>query len=214
MTVRLPKDCLLLLTGFFIGAALALINLTGTSASEPVPEFIATSAQPTHKEGQEAPYKPRKKPAKASVKPRQSKAPVRFYWTTARQLSAKEIECLALNIYHEARGESWAGKVGVAQITINRADTAFRKKKTICSVVYDPAQFSWTLSTKKRFTRPQGDVWGESLLAAKEAASGLRIKGLETSKHYYAEWIRPPYWSKGMTFVLPIGQHRYLADNS
>lgn len=57
--------------------------------------------------------------------------------------SDREIECLAKNIYFEARGESIQGKLAVAQVTINRMND-YRWPKTICQVVYQPGQFSWT----------------------------------------------------------------------
>ncbi len=54
-----------------------------------------------------------------------------------------EIECLALNIYHEARGEDLLGQQLVAQVTMNRADhEGF--PDTICGVVRQDRQFSWT----------------------------------------------------------------------
>ena len=34
----------------------------------------------------------------------------------------KELQCLAMNIYHEARGESLAGQVAVADVVLNRVD--------------------------------------------------------------------------------------------
>lgn len=58
----------------------------------------------------------------------------------------KQIECLALNIYHEARGEPLFGKMMVAFVTKNRVlDSKF--PNTFCEVVYQEkrktAQFSW-----------------------------------------------------------------------
>ena len=35
----------------------------------------------------------------------------------------KQIECLATNIYHEARSESTIGKIAVAWVTVNRVNT-------------------------------------------------------------------------------------------
>lgn len=52
--------------------------------------------------------------------------------------------CLAKNIYYEARGESYKGMLAVAKVTINRvASPGF--PDTVCKVVYQPRQFSWTL---------------------------------------------------------------------
>ena len=57
-------------------------------------------------------------------------------------LSAAVI-CLALNIYHEARGEPIEGQRAVASVTLNRTLDP-RWPSTVCGVVYDPQQFSWT----------------------------------------------------------------------
>jgi spore germination cell wall hydrolase CwlJ-like protein len=53
-----------------------------------------------------------------------------------------QIECLAKNIYFEARGESTAGRKAVGQVTINRAKDG-RWPNTLCGVVQQKHQFSW-----------------------------------------------------------------------
>ena len=35
----------------------------------------------------------------------------------------RQLDCLAKNIYHEAAGEPFEGKVAVAQVTMNRAES-------------------------------------------------------------------------------------------
>lgn len=59
-----------------------------------------------------------------------------------------EANCLATNIYFEARGESLKGQLAVAMVTLNRvADESF--PDTICEVVYQGStnrgkcQFGW-----------------------------------------------------------------------
>lgn len=49
-------------------------------------------------------------------------------------ISSKDIDCLARNIYYEAGSEPEEGKVAVAMVTINRVRDG-RFGKTICSVV-------------------------------------------------------------------------------
>ena len=51
------------------------------------------------------------------------------------------ITCLALNLYHEARGEPEIGQWAVAQVTMNRAEHDPAK---VCDTVFKPRQFSWT----------------------------------------------------------------------
>jgi spore germination cell wall hydrolase CwlJ-like protein len=55
----------------------------------------------------------------------------------------ENIECLALNVYHEARGESEEGQIAVANVTMNRVEHSYFPDD-VCSVVWDDNQFSWT----------------------------------------------------------------------
>ena len=62
----------------------------------------------------------------------------------------KEIDCLARNVYYEARGESQQGQLAVAQVTLNRVESD-QFPNTICGVVNERykvndaevCQFSW-----------------------------------------------------------------------
>lgn len=123
-------------------------------------------------------------------------------------LSSQDIRCLALNIFHEAALEPFIGKLAVAQVTHNRLENG-RWGSTWCDVVYAPAQFSWTLSKRKREMDPTGKNWQESVEAAYEyAINGLRIHGLEKSKYYHATWMeRYPNWAESMIAVREVGKH-------
>ncbi len=58
-----------------------------------------------------------------------------------------EWQCMLKNIYHEARGEGVEGMKAVALVTLNRAK---QQNKTVCEVVYQRKQFSWTNTAKGR----------------------------------------------------------------
>jgi spore germination cell wall hydrolase CwlJ-like protein len=60
----------------------------------------------------------------------------------------ESIKCLTDTIYHEARGESLAGQKAVAMTVINRVKHP-EFPDSICSVVYQPKQFSWTTQKLK-----------------------------------------------------------------
>lgn len=59
----------------------------------------------------------------------------------------QELKCLADNVYHEARGESLEGRYAVIFATLERV-LHKRFPKTICGVVHQPWQFSWTKDKK------------------------------------------------------------------
>ena len=76
----------------------------------------------------ESHYKKSKKSISKHTEPR--------FRNTFMFFTPEEIQCLAMNIYHEARNESLAGKVAVVLVTMNRvADDRF--PNTICDVVHE-----------------------------------------------------------------------------
>lgn len=62
------------------------------------------------------------------------------------QIRDTEVECLAKNIYYEARGESVAGQMAVGEVTINRVRSP-RFPSSVCGVISqrrgELCQFSW-----------------------------------------------------------------------
>ena len=122
------------------------------------------------------------------------------------QLSAKEMDCLAKNIFFEAGVEDKAGKVAVAQVTLNRLKSG-KWGNDLCKVVYAKAQFSWTLDKKKRNSQPKGELWQQSVAVAKAFAEGKRVKGLEDSTYYHTNYIPKPNWAHGMKVAHRVGQH-------
>jgi len=70
--------------------------------------------------------------------------------------------CLAMAIYHEARGESLIGRQAVAEVVINRAEDS-----SICKVVFAPNQFSW--SRRHKLPPPDSNTWQECLSIAKHS---------------------------------------------
>lgn len=59
-----------------------------------------------------------------------------------------EVDCLAKNIYHEARGESELGQKAVAWVTLNRTENP-SFPDTVCGVVLQSHQFSWVTAKLK-----------------------------------------------------------------
>lgn len=121
-------------------------------------------------------------------------------------LDKKNFDCLVKNVYHEAGVESLTGKVAVAQVTLNRLKTQ-RWGKSICSVVYAKAQFSWTLSSKLKFSKPKGQLWNDSVAAVHAVINGSRVRNLDYSLWYHADYIRRPKWTKVVKQVQVVDKH-------
>lgn len=127
-------------------------------------------------------------------------------------LSSREFNCLAYNIFYEAGVEDFAGKIAVAQVSNNRLKTD--RYSNMCEVVYAHKQFSWTLSPDKRYKKPHGPLWEESIEAAKKFVDGMRVYGLEQVKHYHADYANPKAvpWTKHGDQVAQLGTHIFYAN--
>lgn len=121
--------------------------------------------------------------------------------------AADEINCLALNIYFEAGIESRAGKIAVANVTINRRESN-KYPNTICDSVYQNKQFSWTHDGKPDSPEP-GKVWQESLSVAWQVYRTRNNGGLDPtngSLNYHADYVKP-IWRLGLKRAQKIGRH-------
>jgi spore germination cell wall hydrolase CwlJ-like protein len=87
------------------------------------------------------------------------------FTANATTYSEKQLNCLAQNIYHEARGEPDSGQLAVAFVTLNRTEDE-RFPNSICNVVYQTGQFSWTKRNPKIKER---DAWNDAKIIAKRA---------------------------------------------
>ena len=117
---------------------------------------------------------------------------------------SRETQCLADNIYFEARGEPFKGKVAVALVTINRTKSD-KFPRTICGVVYQKGQFTWTANKHKitDFTN-----WTDSLLAASMAMEDSKILGDFKATHYHNDTVAPAW---GLRKVAKIGKHTFYS---
>jgi|TARA_B100001094_G_C18134703_1_gene774355 spore germination cell wall hydrolase CwlJ-like protein len=142
---------------------------------------------------------------------------------------SQDEHCMALNIYHEARSDSLAGKFAVADVVLNRVRDD-RYPKTICGVIYqgdhkpswkdssqlvpvrNRCQFSWYCDGKND-TPLDADSWNEAVLISSQIIKNGKHRGLtESATHYHADWIEP-YWAPTLQQVGTIGSHIfYRAD--
>lgn len=139
--------------------------------------------------------------------------------------NTQEHECLAMNIYYEARGSNLADKAGVADVVLNRVNDT-RYPNTICEVVHQGEQKpSWKDETKMVMVRnrcqfswycdgkaddPQDeDLWNESQLIAYQMLEYGKFRGIsEGATHYHATYVNPS-WARTLQQVGRLGSHIY-----
>ncbi|HZO00206.1 MAG TPA: cell wall hydrolase [Burkholderiales bacterium] len=121
-----------------------------------------------------------------------------------RDFHAKSLDCLARNVYYEARGEPTAGQYAVAEVTMNRKASP-RYPKTVCEVVYQKEAFSWT--ELRVLEPPAGDAWVRAVMVAEDVYYQRRPRMLHpTVIHFHATYVQPD-WSAERQRVARIGKH-------
>jgi N-acetylmuramoyl-L-alanine amidase len=121
----------------------------------------------------------------------------------SKAFHAQSLDCLARNVYYEARGEPRAGQYAVAEVTMNRKASP-RYPKTVCEVVYQKEAFSWTLL--EGLEPPEGDAWKRARDVAEEVYYHRRPATMHGVTHFHATYVRPD-WSKEKQRVARIGRH-------
>lgn len=119
----------------------------------------------------------------------------------------KQLEILALNIYHEARGEGEEGMQMVGEVVLNRVDHP-KYPNTICGVVYQKSQFSWVKQLKNH-TPKEKEMWELSLHMAEQLLQG----DIDLYDNGATHFLNPkalkklPSWARKFDEVAKIGNH-------
>ncbi len=124
-------------------------------------------------------------------------------------------QCLALNIYWEARSESELGKQAVAAVTLNRVNSkAF--PNDVCGVVRqggerrNRCQFSWWCDGKKDHPN-DATAWDDAQQIARAALQGEVEDPTHGALFYHAAYVKPK-WAKRMVKTRRIGLHIFFID--
>jgi len=132
-------------------------------------------------------------------------------------IDVEDIECLALNIYHESRSESRLSQFAVSQVVFNRIESS-RFPDNVCGVVKDGVylgdhpvrnrcQFSWHCDGRNDDPVDRM-AWGNAMelatwmLATREYLPQLVGGAL----WYHADYV-DPRWSRVRERVLRVDSH-------
>lgn len=129
--------------------------------------------------------------------------------------------CLAQNIYFEAGNQPLAGRIAVANVTLNRVED-LQFPETICDVVYQSkayyeswtgakvpvrgmCQFSWYCDGKSDEPK-DSQTWVESIRIADMVLNGKTVDITSGALWYHADYVYP-YWADHLTRVITIENH-------
>ena len=146
--------------------------------------------------------------------------------------SPNDLDCLAKNIYFEAGVESTAGKLAVANVTINRI-LSNDYPNTVCKVVKegkhyfsartdtwepfrDMCQFPWYCDGRGDDPNP-GRTWNSAKDLAKivleKHHQDILIDITDGATHYHANWMEVfPRWSERRKVLVSIDRHIFYGS--
>ena len=133
-----------------------------------------------------------------------------------------DVDCMALNIYHEAKNQSMIGQVAVALVVMNRVNDN-RYPNRICEVIKEgPTRPSWKDPTKEhpikhrcqfswwcdgKSDEPEiSPTWYESLKVARDVVQGGYPDITEGATHYHNDQVNP-YWADSLNQTVIINNH-------
>ena len=119
----------------------------------------------------------------------------------------EQAHCIAVAVYHEARGESLEGQLAVARVIMNRAASG-KYPSSWCGTVKQPWQFS--------FVNPRTGVYPAVNQASASWRKALGITRLAVANAvptlqndvlwYHADYVAPS-WGRRLARVQKIGTH-------
>lgn len=130
----------------------------------------------------------------------------------------EQLQCMALNIYHEARSDSTLGQEAVGFVTMNRVYNS-KYPDTICDVVYqahvnskgqpirNKCQFSWYCDGKSDVPKNQAK-FEEAMHNAEWVMKYYGIeRDITDGAIMYHAYYSNPYWSLHYTRTSRIESH-------
>lgn len=127
-----------------------------------------------------------------------------------------QLDCLAANMYHEAKNQGYFGMKAVGLVTMNRVE---HKKfpSTVCDVIYQKrgkvCQFSWYCSKVKLKKSSKEYKVAREIAVLLYAQRYRVIDFTKGALFFHADYVSP-YWSKILPRTTQIGNHIFYTKAS
>jgi spore germination cell wall hydrolase CwlJ-like protein len=119
----------------------------------------------------------------------------------------EQANCVAVAVYHEARGESLEGQLAVARVIMNRAASG-KYPASWCGTVKQPWQFSFVNPRTGDYpaVNEASASWAKAVAITRLAVSNA-VPSLENDVLWYHATYVAPSWGKRLNRVQKIGTH-------
>ena len=131
--------------------------------------------------------------------------------------SQADLNCLHENIFFEARNQPLEGMKMVGIVTIKRTEQP-EFAHTICGVVHEHAQFSWTLKNHKvnHKDKIEDNAWEYTGVVAENLLNDYNSldNNYNGLVYYHATRIKPPHWTHNLKKEFTIGSHIFYSKGN
>lgn len=115
----------------------------------------------------------------------------------------EELNCLAIGVYYESKGEPLAGQLAVADVILNRT-TSGRFPTSVCGVLTQRGQFSFVKGGRLPDVDTSRPAWKTAVAIARIATQDLWDSPAEGALFFHARRVSPK-WNH--TRVASLGNH-------
>jgi spore germination cell wall hydrolase CwlJ-like protein len=116
----------------------------------------------------------------------------------------RELECLAVGIYYESKGEPLTGQLAVGQVIANRAESRGRFPSSYCGVLFQRSQFSFIRGRALPSVPRSNRQWQTAVAIAKIVDQDLKDSAVGNALFFHAKHVSPRWRLKR---VASIGNH-------
>ena len=117
---------------------------------------------------------------------------------------SRELECLAVGVYFEAKSEALTGQLAVGEVIANRANSDGRFPSSYCGVLFQHGQFSFIRGHRWPKVNKSGKQWQTAVAIAKIVDQDLKDSAAENALFFHAKRVSPGWRLKR---VASIGNH-------
>ena len=116
---------------------------------------------------------------------------------------SRELECLAVGIYYESKGEPLAGQLAVGHVIANRAKSG-RFAPTFCGVLFQRSQFSFVRGKSYAPVPRASRQWHDAVAVAKIVAQKLHNSPVPGALFFHAKRVSPRW---RLSRIGSVGNH-------
>lgn len=114
-----------------------------------------------------------------------------------------ELNCLAIGVYYESKGEPLEGQLAVAEVILNRTESG-RFPRSVCGVLKQRGQFSFVRGGQLPQPPESARAWKTALAVAKVARGDMWDSKVSNALYFHARHVSPG-WRRAR--IGSVGNH-------